>query len=90
MRLTDAPAVEQHPVAHLVAVMTAGLDDASEINTWHHRKAAYHRAAAADGKAILVVERAVLNPHCDVTVRQLAVIQLGQAGLILIFFFVDK
>jgi len=78
--LPASPAVEDHLVSGLPFGIGRGLDRAGEIDSRNHRKAAHHRNLAGDRQAILVIERRPFDPDGDVTLHQIALIEIGEAG----------
>ena len=76
MRLADAPAVEDDPVA-LAPVGMVGSDHRSgEIDARNQRPAAHDRRLAGDGQTVLVVDRRRLDRDGDVTLHQIGVGQV--------------
>src|SRR5262249_56478543 len=57
MRLAQAPAVEDHLIAHFPFGMARGLDRARKVDAGDHWESPHDRRLTGDGEAVLVVER---------------------------------
>jgi len=54
------------------------LDGAGEVDARDHRKPPHHRRLAGNGKAVLVVQRRIFDPHGDVAFHQFGFVELGE------------
>ena len=81
MGLAQAPAVEDHLVAGFPLGMGRGLDGSRQIDAGNHGKAAHHRRLAGDRKTVLVIERRPLGADGDVAIHEIALVEIGEAGL---------
>jgi len=82
MRLADAPAVEHHAVARFPSRVRTRADSAGEVDARNHRKAPHDRRLASQRQAVLVVERAPLDAHGDVALRQHGIVDLLHRSLV--------
>jgi len=64
------------PAFHSGWVEVSTVPDAGD-----HGKAAHHRRLAGDGKTVLVIERRPLGADRDVAIHEIALVEIGEAGL---------
>jgi hypothetical protein len=63
--------------------MGRALDRAGKIDPGNHGKAPHHRSFAGDGEAILVVDGRVRDADGDITVHQVALVEVDEPGFLL-------
>ena len=80
MRLTQPPAVDDHLIAKRHAGVVALRDPACEVDPGHHRIAADDRRLAGDGERVLVVERGERDLDRDISIGQVARLDVPELG----------
>jgi len=88
MRLSDAPAGQNHLVTGLVARVQRGLDRSRHIDAGHMRILADQPAARTDAQSVLVVHRGILNRDRDLTLGQVTQVKLLHSSACLAGFIV--